>query len=137
MPSQELIDMMQQAVAREIQVSIQYMWQHVRGAGMNSLAVTSALKEIAIEEMKHAEEIAERVYLLGGEATTRPDPITVGNDLKDFLELGVKAEREAIEMYQKILKKTSQEGDFTTRRLFMDIFKAEENHLIKFQEYLK
>ncbi|MBP2685990.1 MAG: hypothetical protein H6Q81_895, partial [Deltaproteobacteria bacterium] len=28
-PSPELLDLLNQAIAREIQVSVQYMWQHV------------------------------------------------------------------------------------------------------------
>ncbi|MBP2684670.1 MAG: hypothetical protein H6Q79_2709, partial [Deltaproteobacteria bacterium] len=28
-PSAELLDLLNQAIAREIQVSVQYMWQHV------------------------------------------------------------------------------------------------------------
>ncbi len=94
-------------------------------------------EKIAIVEMKHAESIMERIYLLGSEATTKNDPINVGNSIEDFLKLGIKAEKEALELYRKMLKATAEEGDYSTRRLFMEIFKEEEDHLIKFKEYLK
>ena len=32
-PSDELLDLLNQAIAREIQVSVQYMWQHVLWKG--------------------------------------------------------------------------------------------------------
>ncbi|MHA1309952.1 MAG: ferritin-like domain-containing protein [Candidatus Helarchaeota archaeon] len=94
-------------------------------------------EEIAIIEMKHAESIMERIYLLGSESTTKTDPINVGNSIEDFLKLGIKADEEALELYRKVLKATAEEGDYSTRRLFMEIFKEEEDHLIKFKEYLK
>ena len=137
MPSQELIDMLQKAVSRELQVSIQYMWQHVRGAGMNSLPVTSELKDIAIEEMKHAEAIAERLDYFGVLATTKPAPITVGETLREMIELDKKAEEEAIVLYKQIIKKATDEDDFTTRLLFMEILEDEEEHHDTFTKLLE
>lgn len=128
MPSQELIKMLQKAVSMELQVAIQYMWQHVRGAGMNSLPVTAELKSIAIEEMKHAEEIAERLDYFGVIATTEPAPITVGKALKEMIALDKKAEEDTIALYKQIIKKATDEGEFTTRRLFMKILNDEEEH---------
>ena len=61
MPSDELIELLQRTVARELQVVIQYMWQHVRATGMKSPAIADELKIVAIEEMKHAETAAERL----------------------------------------------------------------------------
>ncbi|MGC8718342.1 MAG: ferritin-like domain-containing protein, partial [bacterium] len=55
--NQELLDLLNQAIAREIQVSIQYMWQHIQWRGVKAFAVKEEFKSIAIEEMKHAEII--------------------------------------------------------------------------------
>jgi len=60
--SAELKEMMQQAISMEMQVSIQYMWQHVTWTGIKGYAFHDALKDVAIEEMKHAERIAERLF---------------------------------------------------------------------------
>ena len=83
----EYISLLNQAVSREIQVSIQYMLQHTKMEKLiqkvipeNILldkttyeAVGKFLKDIAIEEMKHAADIMERIYYLGGSATTKAD----------------------------------------------------------------
>ncbi len=82
MVTDELLTMMNKAIAREIQASIQYMWQHVQWYGVKGFAVKDELKGIAIEEMKHAEEIAERLFYLGKKPTTKPDPIFVGDSLR-------------------------------------------------------
>ena len=126
--SQELLDMLNQAIARELQVAIQYMWQHVQWGGVKGYAVKNELRAIGIAEMKHAEAIAERLYYLGGTPTTKPDPIFVGTTLKEMLEKDVQAEEHAITLYRSILDKARAENDETTHHLFRDILASEEEH---------
>jgi bacterioferritin (cytochrome b1) len=49
------------------------MWQHVTVKGIKGAVIESIFKEIAITEMKHAEEIAERLAYLDGAPTIKPD----------------------------------------------------------------
>lgn len=126
--SDNLKDMLNQAIAREIQVSIQYMWQHVQVVGVKGIAVQDKFKQTAVTEMKHAESIAERLWYLGGTPTIKPDPITVGKTLKEFLELDAKAEEQAVVMYKGIIGQAQKEGDVTTAFLFKDILEEEEDH---------
>jgi len=126
--SDELKALLDAAVAREIQVSIQYMWQHVQVMGVKAVAVQDKFKETAIDEMKHAEKIAERLWYLGGTPTTKPTQITVGKTLKEFLELDTKAEVEAVEMYRQIIQLATKEGDVTTAFMFKEILEDEEEH---------
>jgi len=128
MASKELLNMMNQAIAREIQVAVQYMWQHVQWSGVKHFAVKDELKSIAIEEMKHAEDIAERLFYLGEKPTTKPAPIFVGDSLEEMITADKKAEEEAIVLYKKILRKALDEGDETTNRLFRQILADEEDH---------
>src|SRR5512135_781202 len=109
--SDKLKELLNNAIAREIQVSIQYMWQHIQVVGVKGVAVQDKFQQVAIAEMKHAEKIAERLWYLGGTPTTKPDPITVGKSLKEFLELDTKAEEEAITMYKGIIEMAGKEGD--------------------------
>jgi len=128
MVSKELLDMLNKAIARELQVSIQYMWQHVRAKGIKGAAVESIFRETAITEMKHAESIAERLNYLGGIPTTKPDPIFVGDNLKEMIQNDVKAEEEALALYKRTIKVADKEGDITTRTLFEEILGDEEEH---------
>ncbi len=116
------------AIAREIQVSIQYMWQHVQEMGVKAVAVQDKFKSTAIAEMKHAEKIAERLWYLEATPTTKPSPILVGGSLKEFLELDTKAEEEAIIMYKEIIQMATKEGDITTAFIFKEILEDEEEH---------
>lgn len=133
----ELLELLNKAIAREIGVSIQYMWQHVMALGMKSPEIKDVFEDIAIEEMKHAEKIAERLFYLGGIPTTKPTPIMVGDSLKEMIENDLQAEDEAIEMYKEIIDKASEKDDSTTRLLFEEILTAEEEHKHTFTILLK
>jgi bacterioferritin len=126
--SDELKSLLNEAVAREIQVSVQYMWQHVQVVGVRAVAVQDHFKQTAIAEMKHAEKIAERLWYLGGTPTTKPAPIEVGKTLKEFLELDTKAEVEAVVMYRQIIELATKEHDVTTAFIFKEILEDEEEH---------
>lgn len=128
MASKELLAMMNKAIAMEMQVAIQYMWQHVQWSGVKHFAVKDELESIAVEEMKHAETIAERLFYLGEKPTTKPTPIFVGDSLKEMIEQNKKDEEGAIKLYKEILDKAWKEGDHTTHRLFRQILSDEEDH---------
>jgi bacterioferritin len=128
MASKKLLEMLNKAIAMELQVAIQYMWQHVLATGVDSVAVADIFKDFAITEMKHAESIAERLAYIEGIPTTKPAPIFVGGSLKEMLQTDVKAEEAAIALYRQIIKVADDEGDVTTRRLIEDILGDEEGH---------
>ena len=128
MTSKKLLDILNNAIGREMQVAVQYMWQHVQWIGVKGYATKDAFKEIAIAEMKHAEAIAERLFYLGGTPTTKPDPINVGKSLKEMIAQDVKDEEKAISLYKEIIALARKENDETTAFLFMDILKDEEDH---------
>jgi bacterioferritin len=145
----EYIELLNEAVEREIQVSIQYLLQHAKMEKLmrrklpeNILldkttydAVGKFLREIGIVEMKHAASIIERIYYLGGQATTKSKKPVIGDSLSEFARLGVAAEEEALVLYRQILEATIENGDYETRELFEKIYSDEEGHLFKFQEY--
>jgi bacterioferritin len=137
MASKELIDMLNKAVSMELAVSIQYMWQHVKIFGFDHIPVADELKKVAIAEMVHAEEIAERVDYLGGEPTTEPAPIKVGKTSQEMIEINKKAEEGAIVFYKEVIEKASQEKDYVTKRLFEGILADEEDHHNLFKALLE
>jgi len=128
MASEKLKEMLNDAISREIQVSIQYMWQHVQWGGVKHYAVSDKLEDIAIQEMKHAEKIAERLWYLGGTPTTKPAPVTVGDNLWEMIDLDTQAEEGGIKLYKDIVKLAEEEGDITTKHIFEKILEEEEEH---------
>jgi len=126
--SKTFLGKLNEAIARELQVAIQYMWQHVQWGGVKGFAVHDELKKIGIAEMKHAEAIAERLFYLGGIPTTKPTPIFVGSTLKEMIKQNIKDEANAITLYKKIIEAARKEGDVTTGFLFKQILEEEEDH---------
>jgi len=145
----DYIDLLNQGVEREFQVAVQYFLQHAKMEKIikkeipeNILldkttydAIGKMLHEISIQEMKHAAAIMERIYYLGGEATTKGGKVVIGDTISEFAKLGVKAEEEALVLYRKIIVMAGQMGDWETRELFEKIYGEEEDHLFKFQDY--
>lgn len=148
--SDDYVKLLNNAVSRELQVSVQYMLQHAKMEKLIQKVIPENilldkttyekmgefLREIAIQEMKHAADIVERIYYLGGAATTKSDKPVVGKSLSEFAKLGVKAEEEAMVLYRKILEASAKAGDWDTHELFEKIYTDEEAHLFKFQEYV-
>ncbi len=135
--SKELNEKLNAAIARELQVSIQYMWQHVTVIGINAESVGGVFKKIAITEMKHAEAIGERLDYLGGTLTTKPSPIEVGRSIKEMLKMDKKAEEGAITLYKEIIALAAKENDIVTKRLFEKILSEEEEHHNQFSTLLE
>jgi bacterioferritin len=52
----------------------------------------------------------------------------VGGELWEMVDLDIKAEAEAIEMYKTIQKEADAEEDPTTRFIFEEILEQEEEH---------
>ena len=137
MADQRLLDILNQSIARELQVSIQYMWHHVMAVGLESPAVKDIFRDISIQEMKHAETFAERLDLLGGVPTTQPSPILVGGDMKKMIQDDIKAEQEAVDMYREGIRIATEVNDPVTRLMYEEILEAEEDHLKTFRDLLK
>jgi bacterioferritin len=135
--SEKLTEMLNEAISKEIQVSIQYLWQHVQLIGRKGIAAGNQFRQVSITEMKHAEKIAERLRYLSGIPTTKPSPITVGKSLKESLELDVRAEEETIQLCKKIIEQAEQEGDVTTGFLFQQILEDKEQHHALFTKRLE
>lgn len=126
--SKKLLDQLNEGIAREIQVSVQYMWQHVQWKGVKHYAVKDEFRTIAVQEMKHAEAIAERLCYLGGTPTTKPTLIKVGDNLRKMLATDAKDEEGAIRLYKETIALAGKEGDTVTADLFKKILADEEEH---------
>jgi bacterioferritin len=136
MASKRLMGLLNRAIAREIQVSIQYMWQNVLWKGIEGFAFKEELRTIALTEMRHAEQIAMRLAYFGGRPTTEPDPISVGKTFKQMVREDVKAEQGAVKLYKEIIALAEKEKDYTTVTMFKTILAEEEDHLDTFQALL-
>ncbi len=87
------------------------------------------IKKQAIDEMKHAEGLIERILFLDGapKMDVMPTP-AIGANVKAQLENDLRAETGAVAMYNASVKVCVEAGDNGSRELFEKMVKDEEQH---------
>jgi bacterioferritin len=132
-----LVDVLNQLRAAELAAIVQYMRHHYLVTGADGLALADEFKSVSIEEMKHAEELAERIDFLGGNPTTKPTAIlTDATTLKAMATQDLSYEDAAVRDYRAAIVVATAAGDVTTRRLLEDILADEEAHQDTFGKML-
>jgi bacterioferritin len=87
------------------------------------------IKKQSIDEMKHAEELIERLLFLDATPKMEYMTLSVGVDVKDQLAADLKLELNAVEMYNAAIKISRDAGDDASRQLFSKLLADEEQHV--------
>ncbi|MBI4456011.1 MAG: bacterioferritin [Acidobacteria bacterium] len=87
------------------------------------------IKKQAIGEMKHAEELIERILFLDHTPTMELMTLQVGDNVKTQLQADVDLEHQAVAMYNKAINVARDAGDDASRDLFTRLLKDEEEHV--------
>ena len=105
-----------------IHAEMQENWGYGKLAGF--------IKSQSIGEMKHAEELIERIlYLDGVPDMGTLNPMKVGTDVKTQLENDLELEVEAVGQLNAAVKDAVEAGDNGSRELFARILVDEEEHI--------
>lgn len=132
--SQKVIDLLNAARSRELSAIAQYMAHHYELEDADYGKLAKKLKEIAIQEMKHAEALAERILFLKGTPTSKPDAeAKKGQKIEEMLDTNIALEAQAVKMYNEASVVCAQEKDQVSKELFEKLLKEEEDHLNDFE----
>jgi bacterioferritin len=87
------------------------------------------IRKQSIDEMKHAEELIERILFLDATPTMELMELSVGQNVKAQLEADLKLETNAVAMYNKAGQISRDAADDQSRELFSKLLKDEEQHV--------
>ena len=125
---QDIIQLLNDALATEIVCTLRYKRHHFTAHGLASPAIADELLVHADEESGHADLLARRIVQLGGEPDFSPKGIEErshadyddSTDLKTMLRADLVAERIAVEAYRQMINLIGDK-DPTTRRMLEEI----------------
>lgn len=144
----ELIEDLNRAYADEWVATYYYKLAATVASGMNAPVIAGELKKIADDEEEHADELAARIIQLGGtpisdlaQIPKKANCPSVNlpkepSDLKGIVKAIIEAERCAIGVYDKLLKKVMMGKDPVTFHLIRHILEEEVKHEDDFENLL-
>jgi len=96
--------------------------------GMEKLAAKE--HEESIDEMKHADEVIERILFLEGLPNLQDlGKLRIGEDVRETIECDLKLELDALPDLQAAIQYCEEHKDFVSRDLFDSILQSEEEHV--------
>ena len=128
--NEQIIDTLNDLLADELTAINQYMVHSEMCANWRYEHLHEAIKGRAIEEMKHAEELIERMLFLEEQPiVSKLNEIAIGADVETQHRNDLSAEEEAVKAYNEGIRLAAEVGDNGTRELLESILKDEEQHL--------
>ena len=86
--------------------------------------------EESIDEMKHADELIERILFLEGLPNVQDlDKVYIGETVKEALEADLKAELRAHPLYKEAIAYFESVKDYVSREIMVRILESEEEHI--------
>lgn len=129
----KVLEALNKARSMELFAISQYMIQHYALDDMDYGELARDMKLIAIDEMRHAEQFAERIKELGGDPTTEmDDKVQKGQDVKAIFPFDTDLEDNTIDVYNQLLKTCREMGDNVSAKLFDTIIDEEQVHMNHF-----
>ncbi len=125
-----IIEALNEVLTAELTAINQYFVHHKMCENWGYQKLSSKKREESIEEMKHADEVIERILFLDGVPNMqRLSPVRVGEDPVEQHELDLKLELDAVGRLNKVIALCRDKADNGTRDLLEDILKNEEDSL--------
>lgn len=135
--NQKVIDTLNKLLREELTAINEYIVHAEMAEDWGYSAFHEDLEHAAIEEMKHAEELIERILFLGGRPiVSELDKITIGKDIPGMLKNDHVMESGAVVSYNAAIKVMVEEKDNGTKQLLERILEQEEGHLDWFEEQI-
>lgn len=126
----KVIEFLNEALKNELTAINQY-WLHYRmldNLGVSKLAEYE--RHESIDEMKHADKLAERVFFLEGLPNFQMlGRLRVGESVEEILKADLDLEYDALPLLKDAIAHCESVRDYVSRDLFAEILESEEEHV--------
>jgi len=131
------IELLNQAVADELQAVHQYMYFHFHLDDQSFGPLSALLKRIAIQEMGHVEMLAERILFLKSDVAMVPaGPVEKIVEPEQILKKAMEMEADGIRSYNEAALQCAAAADSVSKQLFERLVQDEEMHYDQFEKQL-
>jgi bacterioferritin len=126
----KVIEFLNKVLQAELTAINQY-WLHFRmldNWGVSKLAAHE--RHESIDEMKHADQLSERILFLGGLPNFQSlGRLRIGENVEEVLKADLALEEDAIPLLRDAIAHAESVRDYVSRDLFASILEAEEEHV--------
>lgn len=127
--NEQVIAVLNEALREELTAINQYFIHAEMCHNWGYHRIGSFIKKQAIDEMKHAEKLIERLLFLDSVPKMEYLALNVGDTLKAQLEADLKLETDAVAMYNHGVKVAREQGDNQSAELLKTLLGDEEEHV--------
>lgn len=131
----KVIDALNEALKEEMTAINQYFLHSEICENWGYAKLASFIKKESIDEMKHAEDLIERILFLDGRPNMSSNlSINIGKNVPEIIENDLNLETGAVAMYNRFIKIASEAGDQGTVELLKKLLQDEEVHVDGLEE---
>lgn len=125
-----VIAALNEALTEELTAINQYFLHAEMNQNWGYRRLYERLKKLSLVEMKHAEELIERILFLEGEPyMSRLGELRMGKTPREQIENDLALELGAVTMYNRAIRTAIEAGDHGSRELFEKLLEDEEGHV--------
>ncbi len=126
----QVIEFLNEALYNELTAINQYFLHAKMLKNWGLLELAKHEYEESIDEMKHADALAERILFLDGLPNFQAlGKLRIGENPREILECDLALEMEAVPQLKTAIAHCEEVSDFVSRKLFADILESEEEHV--------
>jgi len=126
----ELIELLNEDLAREYQAIIAYVVYSQVLKGAEYMNIAGELEKHAGEELRHAVVISNLIDYLGGMPTVTSKPVRTSEKARDMLQFDLEYEGETIRNYRVRVRQCDELGEYAMAEQIRGILVDEQDHQI-------
>ena len=132
-----VLDLLNQHLTIELTAINQYFLAAKQCASWGFTRLHDRFRALSVDEMKDTEAIIEHIlYLEGVPNMQRLNQVRVGESVPKIFQAGLELERGAVDFLRGAIEHCAREGDYTSRGMFEQTIRDEEEHVDWFETEL-